>query len=246
MRLYLWVLVLLFTGRIGQTQDNLRFGTPQCDSPVLNKQFFVICYSGTLKIPLWVGYMLTANDLNGPAPRKDSFRSDTKLPASKRSELKDYAGSGYDRGHMAPAEDFDRSREAMRTSFLLSNMAPQVPTMNRGRWARLEREVRKLASQCDVWIFTGPVFIGNAPIQVIGDNGVAVPTHFYKTVLCVRADDSKEAYAYIMPNISELSAGLDPYVATVDFVEEATGLNFFSAVESAEQEAAESTMTHLP
>jgi endonuclease G, mitochondrial len=125
MKLLLWVLLTLFTSSLGQAQDNLRFGTPACDGTILDKQVFVICHSATLKIPLWVGYMLTANDLNGPAPRVNSFRRDTELPANERSELGDYAGSGYDRGHMAPAEDFDRSKQAMRTSFLLSNMAPQ-------------------------------------------------------------------------------------------------------------------------
>ena len=110
---------------------------------------------------------------------------DAELPTGERSELADYRGSGYDRGHMAPAEDFDRSREAMSTSFLLSNMAPQVPGMNRGRWAQREAAVRELAAECDLWVFTGPLFVENDPVEEIGASGVFVPTHFYKAVLCV-------------------------------------------------------------
>ena len=137
---------------------------------------------------------------------------------------------------MAPAEDFDRSAAAMRASFLLSNMAPQVPGMNRGRWAQLEAAVRDLVANClSAWIFTGPVFVCSDPIEVIGDNAVAVPTHFYKVVLCDDGDPSKEMFASVMPNISPLSPGLDPYAASVDFVEELTGLDFFDQLAAPEE-----------
>ena len=45
-----------------------------------------------------------------------SFRADAALQRGERAENADYAGSGYDKGHMAPANDFTRSVAAMNTS----------------------------------------------------------------------------------------------------------------------------------
>lgn len=36
--------------------------------------------------------------------------------------------------------------------------------------------------------------------EVIGANSVAVPTHFYKVVVCETADSNFEMEAYVMPN----------------------------------------------
>lgn len=52
------------------------------------------------------------------------------VPVGYRAELDDYSGNGYDRGHMAPAEDMNRSQRTMAESFLLTNMAP--------RWGRVQ------------------------------------------------------------------------------------------------------------
>lgn len=55
---------------------------------------------------------------------------------------------------------------------------------------------------------TGPLFLprkeadGKSYIryQVIGANSVAVPTHFYKVVVCESADGRLEMESYVMPN----------------------------------------------
>jgi endonuclease G len=47
------------------------------------------------------------------------------VPAHQRSKPAHYKGSGFDRGHLAPAGDM-RSDEAMNDSFRLSNVSPQV------------------------------------------------------------------------------------------------------------------------
>ena len=236
-------LTLIFVALVassGRGEDNLKFGQPACPGRILNKEVFVICHNSQTKIPDWVGYALTSEDLDGPARRTNNFRPDPELSAGERAELADYRGSGYDRGHMAPAADFVRSREAMSSSFLLSNMAPQTSGLNSGRWAQLESAVRKRASQCDMWIFTGPIFIGGDPIDELGANSVAVPTHFFKVVLCINTDESKEMFASVMPNIRRLQTGIDTYATSVDNVEELTTLDFFGTLPVSEQEILES------
>ena len=105
-------------------QDGLKMGDPGCDVTLgdrepANRKFFQLCHSYDLRVPLWVGYVLTKSDLNGPAQRPAGFQEDKLLkhPGAKDS---DYVRSGYSRGHMAPAEDFSRSKEAIKSTFILS------------------------------------------------------------------------------------------------------------------------------
>lgn len=88
-------------------------------------------------------YELSADELDGTASRSDDFRADSSIPFGYRAELDDYSGSGFDRGHMAPAGDMKRSRKVMSESFFLSNMSPQVGIgFNRHIWKNLEEAVR--------------------------------------------------------------------------------------------------------
>ena len=81
--------------------------------------------------------------------RTNDFREDQINVSTGTAYLEDYRGSGYDRGHLAPAEDFEWSAEAMSDSFFMSNMSPQDPSFNRGIWKRLENRVRTWALEND-------------------------------------------------------------------------------------------------
>lgn len=143
---------------------------------------FSIVHSGLTKTPLWAGERLTRDRLTNARniEREDVFAAETALPASERSELADYSGSGFDRGHVAPAADMSSDRSKAE-SFTLANIVPQTASSNRGPWSELERTVRDLAmDRSDVFVVTGPLFLAD-DLQVIG-NGVVVPTHMYKAV----------------------------------------------------------------
>ena len=112
------------------------------------REGYALAHDARLKIPAWVQYELRPQDLNGPADRSDDYRADTSIPFGQRAETADYSGSGLDQGHMAPAEDMNRSDRVMSDSFLLSNMAPQVGIgFNRHIWAQLEAAVRGWVEQ---------------------------------------------------------------------------------------------------
>jgi endonuclease G len=232
-------------------EENLKYGQPACSGPVFDKKYFVICYDPEHKIPSWVGYSLTREDLAlALADREESafeFRSDPAVPKGQRAANSDYAKSGYDKGHMAPAADFERSAAAMKATFVLSNAVPQKHGINAGEWKELEKAVRSLAkSHGKVWVFSGPVFTGNKPMKVIGRNHVAVPTHTYKVILCVHPNDGKEMFAFVMPNLDKPNGRIRDYTSSVDHVEKLTGLNFFSSLPPDEQRRLERKVTDLP
>jgi len=203
-----------------------------------------------------VTYHLTAENLAGDAARSDDFRADPELVPGERAQPDDYKNSGFDRGHMAPAAAFKRSATAMSQTFLMSNMTPQRPSLNRRVWRQLEQQVRELAMRHgDVWVFTGSLFLDSAggptlPATLIGSNDVAVPTHFYKVILCQHANDSIKLFAFIVPNqLQPISGTPQSFLVSVDAVEALSGLDFFTALpDGAEDrlEAALATMWPLP
>jgi endonuclease G len=228
--------------------DHLEFGQPECAAPLLDKKFFVVCYDSAHRVPAWVGYALTKDDATTKATaRTGSFKADPSLPKGQRAENADYAGRGYDIGHMAAANDFTRSVVAMKSTFVLTNAVPQTPGLNRGRWKQLEAAVHNYAAaQGTVWIFSGPVFAGGKPVKTIGADKVAVPTHTYKVVLCVHPNGEKEMFGFVMPNIKKPTGSIDDYTMSVNQVERLTGLDFFTALPADEQNRLERTTKTIP
>jgi len=244
--------------------EHLRWGYPGGNCTVLVNDYFITCHDNSKRVPEWVTYHLTAENVTGETERSDDFRADPYLLQGSRAELSDYLNSGYDRGHMAPAAAFKRSAEAMSQTFLLSNMAPQTPSLNRQLWRLLEEDVRELAANAgSIWVFTGSLFLeeSGSPAEdttFIGANEVAVPTHFYKVILAEAAaptdyavsaalsGDSLAAFAFVMANQMEpLEGAPEDYLVSVDLVEALSGLDFFAALsETVEEYLEEQTATH--
>ena len=232
--------ILLFLGCGGgqeaglQTQwDNLDLGVPGPCTQIVNREGFAIGYSEKYEQPLWVTYRLTKDEvLSRKASRLNDFFEDSEIKTGSAT-MQDYAGSGYDRGHLAPAGDMHWSDRTMLQSFAMSNMSPQDPSFNRGVWSRLERAVRRFAySEGSVFVVTGPVFVNDEEAVTIGDNHVRVPEFFYKVVY----DETPphKMIGFIVPNKAS-KRHVKTYALTVAEVEEATGLNFFSKLPVDEQ-----------
>lgn len=207
-------------------QEHIKYGAPGLTGDLLCRLGYALSHNPDRKTPDWVAYHLTREKVHGTVPRSDDFRPDYDLPESKRAELADYKGSGYDRGHMAPAAAMKWSERAMSESFLLSNMAPQVGIgFNRHIWKELESKVREWTEKRgELYVVTGNIYSTDHP-KTIGRNHVAVPTHCYKVIFDpVRV----EAIAFILPNRRLKTADLPNYIVSVDEVERQTGLDFLT------------------
>ena len=176
----------------------------------------------------WVAYPLTAAHTVKVVERSNKFIEDPLVNTGSATNA-DYAGSGYDRGHLAPAADMGWSQLTMEESFYFSNMSPQLANLNRGLWKQLEEQVRLWAkADSTLLIVTGPILKDSLP--VIGPNKVSVPEAYYKVILDVEFPTIK-AIAFVMPNAA-ISGSVQDYRTTVDSVELLTGLDFFAQIDN--------------
>lgn len=258
-------------GHLRRPEGLLDTPCPTTDSLRLPKTFFTICYHTEWRVPRWVAYHLTAADLEGDVGRTEDFREDKDIPnESQRSKLRDYAGSGYHRGHMAPAEAFDRSVRAMSTTFLLSNMVPQTASLKLGKWRSLEARVLKVVdAHRGVWVITGNLFAKadrsdglanrtferidplerprNDKLSWIGNGRVTVPTHSYKAILVARDNGTLAAYGFIMPNQrTRLPGTVADYQVKVRTIENLTGIDVFAALDEDEENRLEKSELAWP
>lgn len=141
---------------------------------------YAVLHSGVTRTPLWAAEHLTKKGLAKKVDRDDDFHPELSLPRDQRADLDDYANSGYDRGHLAPAGDMT-SDKAMRESFSLANMTPQLSAHNRGLWSSIEKKTRDLAiKRGDLYVVSGAIFAGSSIKRI--NKRVFVPTSYFGCV----------------------------------------------------------------
>ena len=201
-----------------------------CDKVIVHTGFSLL-YNETHEQASWVAYELTGEETVKVAERTNKFVPDPAVPTKSATD-RDYRGSGYDRGHMAPAADMGWSVKSMQESFYFSNMSPQVPACNRGVWKRLEEQVREWAREYgSVYIVTGPVLTEGLP--VIGPDKVSVPEAYYKVILDYTEPEIK-GIGFIVPNAGS-DAWAGAFAVSIDSVESVTGIDFFPALPDADE-----------
>lgn len=193
-------------------------------TPVIRHKAYAFQYAESHEQAYWIAYELTKAETEKAYDRTDDFIPDPSVASGSATQA-DYAGSGYDRGHLAPAADMGWSKQSMEESFYFSNMSPQVPSFNRGIWKRLEEQVRSWAIVYDsIYVVTGPVL--KAGLPTIGPNKVSVPEYYYKVILDNTGKD-KKAIGFLLANVAGKGT-LESYAVTVDRVEQETGIDFFN------------------
>jgi endonuclease G len=195
---------------------------------VLENLGYVAGYSESMRNPLWVTYRLfdvPKLEQRSIGPRKSRFGVDTRTLTQVAHS--DYTYSRFDRGHMAPNYGIATryGREAQLETFLMSNVIPQNPVVNRHLWKDLEMRVAKRYGRYfhEVWVITGPVFQGE--IKKL-DSGIPVPSAYYKIIVDEHNDELR-ALAFMVPRYVPPYTRIKTCLVSIDEIEWLTDLDFF-------------------
>jgi len=232
---------------------HLGLGVPnrdKADDFLLVHPQFAAGYNRYLNASSWVSWRTTQDDY-GPVDRFDgSFYADTSLPSGFfRTTHNDLTGSGYDRGHMLRSEERTRTTEDNYATFVMTNVLPQRPDLNRGPWFDFELFVQETVESTetprDAYVVAGAVWPSECSTSAVRRTGdgcvdlgrgtdptmrIAVPEATWKIVVFVDAGrdiaDAGDAYivGVVIPNESGISRDdWEDYRATVSEIENASG-----------------------
>jgi endonuclease G len=169
------------------------------DSVYIKTDIYECVYSEVLEQPKFVRYTVLCPD--GKAPRTGmDFYTDKEV---KTSDNADYVHNVYDKGHMAPAADFNCTKEMLYKTFSYLNCALQHEGLNRVTWRLLEVKERELASKYNVVVEIRCVFDLNS---VKLPTGATIPSGFYKTIYA-----NNEVYQYYFDNSKPTSSDPEKY-----------------------------------
>ncbi|UFP96869.1 DNA/RNA non-specific endonuclease [Gloeobacter morelensis MG652769] len=230
--------------KTGTAIEHLLLGNPSratatpgsVNNYLLLKPQYALSYNAAKGIPNWASWQLNRAWL-GRTDRQNDFRPDESLPVGLyRVNPAEYTGSGYDRGHLVPSADRTVSGVDNSATFLMTNMTPQSPDLNRGPWEKLESYCRELVGAGkELYIVAG----ASGELGRIGGGKVSVPARHWKVIVVLDAPGAGLAavtgrtrvIAVDIPNGPRIKdAGWREFRVNVDRIEAATGYNLLSGV----------------
>jgi endonuclease G, mitochondrial len=142
---------------------------------LVQTDIFEVCYSTNKQQPLWLSYEVECP--TGGFSRKGlNFKKDVSF-TGVTSDNADYYKNVWDKGHLAPAADFNCDYEKLRATFTYLNCALQHEKLNRGPWKNLEKYERKLSKKYTVQVKVVLEFDANS---LLLETGALVPSYFIK------------------------------------------------------------------
>lgn len=160
------------------------------DSVNIKTPIYEVLYSEKLESPLRVSYTVECPAGTASRAGMDFYTNDS----IHTSDAQDYINNVYDKGHMAPAADFNCTRDLLYQTFSYLNCALQNQYLNRGVWKFLEIQEREWAKIETVKVVIEVKF-DSKDIKL--QSGATVPTGFYKTIYLIK---SNKIYKYYFPN----------------------------------------------
>jgi endonuclease G len=149
---------------------------------------FHVVYNEKFQQPMLIEYTVTCTDGKASRAGLDFYKVDSVIT----SDAADYINNIYDKGHMAPAADFNCSPITLKQTFSYLNCALQDQYLNRGPWKLLEEYERILVKQF------GPIEVTivlefTEPLKVL-PTGATIPTAFRKLIYIPKTQQSIEYY----------------------------------------------------
>ena len=141
----------------------------------IKREIFDVCYSSKKQQPLWLDYEVECHD-GGFSRAGLNFKKDNQF-LGVASDNRDYYKNVWDKGHLAPAADFNCSYEKLRSTFSFLNCALQHEKLNRGPWKYLEEYERSLSKNHQVSV---RIVLEFDEQSLLLATGALVPTYFVK------------------------------------------------------------------
>lgn len=230
------LLIVCSFATYGQTFNYLPTSTSK---EIVKHEYYTLSYSKKDEQAEWVAYLLTKAMTSGTAQREDCKFAIDPLVKSGSANPNNYKNSGYDKGHLAPAADFRFSALAMSECFYMSNMSPQLHSLNAGIWKTLETLVRNWANEKDsIYVVAAGILVGET--SKIPNTDVTIPNYFYKIILH-KSSKGVEAIAFLFPH-EKATKPLKDYAVSVDSIEKLTHIDFFPALPDIIENKIESTI----
>lgn len=188
-------------------------------TPICRLGYYAV-HDDAARIPVVVEYVLTPEHAVGCLPRSNAFATDKSL--TDGASPKEYSKSGYDIGHQANDGDNRWNSQAEEDSFILSNMAPQLPGFNRGIWKKLEDQTRGwvISRQHSIQVITGPVYDRKQDSTLKGQGRVTIPHAFFKVLI----DTTTNEYLVYLLKHESSDAELETFRTSIADVQKLTGL----------------------
>jgi endonuclease G, mitochondrial len=155
---------------------------------VIKNEVYTSYFSYHLHEPLYVKYVLYQG--GGDCSRAGMRFTTNGLDSSATAA--DYAGNGYDEGHLCNAEDEAADCDRERVTFHFYNCLPQTPRLNRGIWKHFETIIRKESQSDSLLIICG----GYGWSKKIGH--AFVPDYCFKAVISLTTHNI--THCIIFPN----------------------------------------------
>jgi endonuclease G len=192
----------------------------------LNHGSFGLLYDCDAHTALRYGYTLTVD--TGNAGRTDQFKlNDPTLPTDcgQQTSTETYASvsTGWDRGHLVPANHMDASDALIAETFHMTNIVPQRSAFNQGIWADAEAIAECYRDLAPVQVAGGVVYDDTANDLFLASHGIRTPDWFWMTLVTTEpGSGATRVIAWLFPNAAGLGE-LNDYIVSVNTLEGRVG-----------------------
>uniref|UniRef100_A0A8C1ZC09 Uncharacterized protein n=1 Tax=Cyprinus carpio TaxID=7962 RepID=A0A8C1ZC09_CYPCA len=219
--------------------DQFPSDTQHC---MYRKKSYVMLYDTAKKNAKWVYEILNKSTVPYHY-KKVTFRKDNNIDDDKQAlnSTKGFKDKDYVRGHLAAAANHMWCQEAYNDTYLISNMTPQIKSINNGIWKTLEYYCRNIIYNDDrvrnVHVYTGPLYLNNEGLTM---EEKAVPTHYFKVVI-VENVNGKAKVEYNQEKKKRENIRLKNYIVDIEEIEKKSGLPFTHKIDSNKRNCTETT-----
>lgn len=143
---YILSLLLIITSLSSIEQIDVDNHFKNCNQ-ILNNGYFKTCYDYQYKSATASYIELTNISNEIGIKERFSFYDDKSIPVQFRTSSSDYTNKGKDRGHIQSDASNDYSKEALYSTYSMSNITMQYPLTNRRSYLAVEKRERILVSK---------------------------------------------------------------------------------------------------